>query len=241
MKREKRFESWKNVWERKGREAKGITLSELITADGFDGGAGKMDEKMWTERVENIKASLKLYEADSLLEVGCGSGAMLLPLSAMNLNLAGIDYSAPLVSIAQKAVPDAEIKVSEASSIPFPDGSFSRVLSHGVFHYFPHEDYAKEVMAEMLRVLKKGGGLLISDVPDMEKKEESEGRRKSLAESDGKNYRTGSEGDFSHLYFTKGFFTDFFKSYGLRAAILEWPEEKYGNARFRFHVSVWVR
>lgn len=235
-----RLESWQKVWERKGREAKGLSLNDLITIDGFDGGAGKMTDSMWFERVEHVKSALKLDETSSLLEVGCGAGAMLLPLSSTALKLAGIDYSAPLVDIAKKAVPQAEIKISEAASIPFPDRSFTRVLVHGVIHYFPSEDYTKKVMEEVLRVLEKGGGLLIADIPDIAKKEESEQQRKTMAEREGKSYLTTSEGDYSHLYFSREFFIRFFRSYGFEADILEWTLDGYGNSEFRFCVSVWT-
>lgn len=240
MAEKSRLSNWKSVWERKGNESRGVSLIDLITADGFDGGSGKMDEKTWLARAENIKSCLRLHHADSLLEVGCGAGAMLLALNGKNIRLAGIDYSASLVALAKQAVPNADIRVSEAASIPYPDGSFSRLLSHGVFHYFPDEEYSKAAMREMLRVLKKGGGLLISDIPDLEKRDESEMQRRSMAGKEGSNYLTGSQGDYSHLYYGKGFFINFFKSCGLNASILEWAEEGYGNAKFRFHVSVWT-
>lgn len=231
--------AWQKVWEKKGCAAEGITLKALIAADGFDGGAGKMTEAVWLNLVEQIKSELRLDEASSLLEVGCGSGALLLPLSALPMKLAGVDYSSSFIEIAKKALHGLDARVSEAASLPFPNESFARVISHGVFHYFPDEAYVERVLNEMLRVLEKNGGLLIADVPDLAKKEMSENLRCSLARQEGKDYLTTSNSDYSHLYLSKEFFRDFFQGKGLVAKVFDQRLEGYGNAPFRFNVTVW--
>lgn len=55
-----RLEKWKEVWERKGSEAKreNLTLGDLIAMDGFDKGAGKMTEETWMKAVERVKREL---------------------------------------------------------------------------------------------------------------------------------------------------------------------------------------
>lgn len=233
------LEAWQKVWEKKGRAAGGTTLSALIAADGCDGGAGKMTEAVWLNLVEQIKRELRLDEASSLLEVGCGSGALLLPLSALPLKLAGVDYSNSLIEIAQKVMPALDARVSEAAALPFSDESFARVISLGVFHYFPDEAYVERVLVEMLRVLEEKGGLLIADIPDLAKKEVSENLRYTLARQEGKDYLTTSNSDYSHLYLSKEFFRDFFQSKGFAAKVYDQRLMGYGNAPFRFNVSVW--
>lgn len=233
------LKAWQKVWEKKGTEAQGIALSDLIAADGFDGGAGKMTEAVWLDLVEQIKSELRLEVASSLLEVGCGSGALLLPLSSLPIKLAGVDYSSSFVGIAQKAIKGLEARVAEAAALPFPDESFSRVISHGVFHYFPDEAYVEKALAEMLRVLEPEGGILIADIPDLAKKEASEELRRSLAQQEGKNYLTTANSDYSHLYLSKEFFVDFFQGKGFVPRIFDQRLAGYGNAPFRFNVTVW--
>ncbi len=234
-----RFKKWHEVWERKGKEIVGLKLMDLITANGFDNGAAKMTESLWLGLVDQIKSEMKLDKADSLLEVGCGSGALLLPLSQLPIKLAGIDYSAPLIDFANKAVKGLDARVSEAASIPFPKNSFSRVLSHGIFHYFPNENYACKVLKEMLRVLAKGGCLLIVAIPDMAKKDDCENLRRSMVESEGKNYLTSAKSGYEHLYYSKRFFYNFFENNGLNSKVVDHCLDGYGNAPFQFNVSVW--
>jgi len=78
-----RLEKWKGIWERKGRELKkgDLILRDLIAMDGFDTATETMTEETWINVVEMVKRKLNLRNGDFLLEVGCGAGAMLLPLS----------------------------------------------------------------------------------------------------------------------------------------------------------------
>ena len=113
-----RFDKWKEVWERKGLETQGTLLADLIVANDFDSSAGKMCEDVWFRMIEQIKDELDLLKADSLLEVGCGAGAILLPLSSLPLSLAGIDYSPSLIELCKNVVGKVDARVSEAACIP---------------------------------------------------------------------------------------------------------------------------
>ena len=125
-------------------------------------------------------------------------------------------------------------------TVSFPDASFSRVLSHGVFHYFPDKQYAEAVLEEMLRVLKKGGGFLIIGIPDKAKKDVSEKFRRTLAEKEGKEYMTNENSDYAHLYYSKDFFANFFDNKGFIVKIFDRDLDGYGNAQFQYNVSVWT-
>ena len=58
----------------------------------------------------------------------------------------------------------------EAANLPFKDSYFDRVLCYNVFQYFPSKEYAREVIKELLRVTKKGGIIMIGDVPSKPQK-----------------------------------------------------------------------
>jgi len=234
-----RMESWKEVWERKGREACSLTLQELIYLDGFDKGAWKMTEEMWLQVAGIIVKELGLKEGDYLLEVGCGSGAMLLPLSKTGTKIAGIDYSESLVEVARKALPDAQIRLAEAKAIPFGEKVFSKILSHSVSQYFPDLDYATEVLREMARVLKTAGKILIMDIPDLAKKNESENQRyQALPKQEGSTHHPEGNSAYSHLYYPKSFFTDFAKSQNMSIKLFDQEIPGYANSPFRFNVLI---
>ena len=215
-----RLEKWKGVWERKGRELKkeDLTLRDLIAMDGFDTATGTMTEETWMNVVEMVKRKLNLRKGDFLLEVGCGAGAMLLPLSKMGINVAGVDYSTSLIEVAKKVIPNLIAYVTEACELPFKNDEFDAILSFSVFLYFPDYEYAEKVLSEMLRVSKKDAKILIADVPDLSKKEESERHRREALSEEEYN-RLYSE--HSHLYYDKKWFEDFANKNGLFVEIFD--------------------
>jgi Methylase involved in ubiquinone/menaquinone biosynthesis len=96
----------------------------------------------------------------SLLDVGCGTGAILSRLSA-NAKLYGIDLSAQMIARAKEALKErAELKVGDAESLPWPQGTFDTVCCTFSFHHYPNPE---KVLAEISRVLKSGGRLILAD------------------------------------------------------------------------------
>ena len=231
-----RVEKWKEVWERKGRERENLTLGDLIAMDGFDKGAGKMTEETWMEAVETVKRELALKEGDFLLEVGCGAGAMLLPISEIGIRVAGVDFSSSLIEVAKRAIPDLIAHVGEARKLPFGSNEFDAVLSYSVFHYFPDYGYAERTLLEILRVSKRDGKILIMDVPDFSKKEISE-RHRQGALSEEEYVRLYS--DHSHLYYDKNWFRELAKRNRFFVKIFDQNIKGYAESPFRFNVLLW--
>lgn len=106
---------------------------------------------------------LDLKPTDRLLDVGCGTGALLHVLSHSfpAMQLAGIDPSPEMLSVArQKLGASVELQVAWAEGIPYPNDLFDVVVSCSVFHYLRQPVVA---LKEMLRVLRPGGSLVITD------------------------------------------------------------------------------
>jgi SAM-dependent methyltransferase len=91
-----------------------------------------------------------------VVDVGCGAGALTVVLAGIvgPENVAGVDPSQPFVAEARTRVPDADLRVGPAESLPFEDATFDAALSQLVFHFV--QDPAQSV-AEMRRVTKPGG------------------------------------------------------------------------------------
>lgn len=103
-----------------------------------------------------------------LLDVGCGTGTLLLlAVEVMpEARLVGVDIDDRILARARRkiAVRGLEIQLERASAteLPYADGSFERVLSTLAFHHLTTDEKAR-AFAEAFRVLRPGGELHLGD------------------------------------------------------------------------------
>jgi SAM-dependent methyltransferase len=97
-------------------------------------------------------------EGLDVLEVGCGAGQGLNILRRRSRSVVAGDYSPEVLEAAVTNFRDIPLSVFGAESIPFPDGSFDRVLLFEALYYV----HAKAFFAEARRVLRPGGVLLLA-------------------------------------------------------------------------------
>jgi ubiquinone/menaquinone biosynthesis C-methylase UbiE len=96
-----------------------------------------------------------------ILDVGCGSGPLLESLRDKGAIVAGFDLSAAMIELARRRLgDDVELTVADLSKpLPYDDAAFDDVMASLVLHYL--EDWT-EPLAELHRVLKPGGRLILS-------------------------------------------------------------------------------
>ena len=118
---------------------------------------------LYLKEVERYSVYPWLYEAaefrkhagERVLEIGCGTGCDLLQFAKHGAIATGIDITDRHLELAANRIEGrAQLLKADARKLPFPDGSFDYVYSHGVIH---HSDDPRGISNEILRVLRSGG------------------------------------------------------------------------------------
>src|SRR5215469_8939643 len=95
------------------------------------------------------------------LDVGCGEGRFCRMLQVAGISTVGIDPTEELLGQARRQDPDGDYRIGRAEALEFPDRSFDLVVSYLSMIDIPD---IKAGIAEMARVLKPGGALLIANL-----------------------------------------------------------------------------
>lgn len=101
------------------------------------------------------------HGARRALDVGCGEGRFCRMLRARGIDAIGIDPTLALLDVARARDPGGDYRAGRAETLPFEDAGFDLVVS-----YLSLIDIAElpAAIAEMARVLRPGGALLIANL-----------------------------------------------------------------------------
>ena len=112
--------------------------------------------------------ALRLFKAKpgmKVLDIGCGTGNFSIKLARMGCKVTGVDISAEMLKVAKDKARsqglDIEFHLMDAYDLSFPDEYFDGVSSMAAFEFIPDPPRA---MAEIFRVVKKGGRIVIGTI-----------------------------------------------------------------------------
>jgi SAM-dependent methyltransferase len=124
---------------------------------------------LWVRRLKQLRQfyrvrSLKkhLPEKGRLLEIGCGSGDLLIELARLGYITSGLDFSSVAVETARQTY-GLDVTCGIIEDVDFQEGSFDAIL---MFHVIEHLTNPLSAMKQ-LRFWLKPGGALILGTPDV--------------------------------------------------------------------------
>lgn len=122
--------------------------------------------EQWTQRVADAAG---IQAGQRVLDVACGTGVLARAVARRVGNsgsIAGLDLNPEMLAVGRRIAPRIEWTEGDAASLPFPDKSFDAVVSQFGMMFFPDRVQA---IAEMKRVLKKGGRLAVAVFDSLER------------------------------------------------------------------------
>ena len=119
-----------------------------------------------------------------VLELGCGTGRIALPVAKDGLAVTGVDRSAPMLDRARRRASRAglddrlRLVRGDIRHLPFRDRRFALVMApYGILQSLVRERDLMSALASVHRVLARGGRLGIDLVPDLPDWAEYTGKR----------------------------------------------------------------
>ena len=121
-----------------------------------------------------------------VLELGCGTGRVSLPLARAGIELVGVDRSAPMLERARRRIGKSRSRQlahalrlirGDIRQLPFADRSFSMVVApYGILQSLIRPRDLTATLASVARVIAPGGTFGVDLVPDVPKWREYENR-----------------------------------------------------------------
>jgi len=125
-----------------------------------------MRKSFYGEEVrEAVLNAAQISPDDAVLDVGAGTGFLTQGAALVARKVIAIDFSRGMSdeSIAKLGKGKVEFRIGNVERMQLPDSSVDVVIGNMVLHHCPHPETA---IAEMARVLKPGGRVVISDLQE---------------------------------------------------------------------------
>ncbi len=109
-----------------------------------------------------LLASLSSFRGGKVLDVGCGTGALLKMIGdSYTIDGYGTDISDNMIANANRLHPNMTFAVAPCDSIPFCDEQFDLATVCCAYHHFPN---VNAFAGEIVRLLKHGAYLYIAEI-----------------------------------------------------------------------------
>lgn len=101
--------------------------------------------------------------AATAIDVGAGTGILAERLADAGLDVVALDPFPAMLEQLQRRRPGMQTVVAHGEAIPFPDDRFDLAYSVAVMHHIADPGKVRRTLAEMVRVTRPGGRIVIWD------------------------------------------------------------------------------
>lgn len=146
-------------------EAYGVAASKLNSPVLISG------RNLFNENVDSIVTDvvrkLEINSRSTILEIGCGVGLLLSPLSRKAARAVGIDHEHCIERYKEFGVPKNVELISGRWPLVTLTETFDCIVVYSVMHYLKDQDEAFQFIDKALLSLKPNGKILLADIPNV--------------------------------------------------------------------------
>ena len=118
--------------------------------------------------VDAVIAKANLAKGDEVLDLGCGSGQLSLPISKDVKSVLAVDISPRMIGLLQEKLKESrlsnvDLRTASIQELDFADESFDLVVSNYALHHLS-DDQKKLVVGQAFRWLRPGGRMVFGDM-----------------------------------------------------------------------------
>lgn len=123
---------------------------------------------LFAQWAPTVLASAAVAPGDRVLDIGCGTGVLARAAAEQvgpSGEVVGLDRNDGMLQVARRSPAAVDWRAGRAESLPFPDGTFDRVVSQFALMFFDDREAA---VREMARVVRPGGTVTVATWVEVE-------------------------------------------------------------------------
>jgi len=136
-------------------------------------GRYKFQKKEEKKIIIEIIKILELNKKDKILDIGCGTGDIAIPLSRKVKSVTAVDFPKIIRHLKKRAdrkkIKNIKFTPSNILNLKIKK-KFDKVLAYSLVHYMKNNDQLKKFLKNLLRLTSSNGIILIGEIPNISMK-----------------------------------------------------------------------